>query len=336
MTADALEEKLLHAIIGSAHAARFDDLFLEVHAFQRAANPAYGRYCRSFPCRARGATFPRCRSDCSKNTQSARFPPTRQRARSARAARRARVTANIIFGLYGFTRRRRLAAGRSPGWADAGCWPWFGRRGGAPFFAESNGLVALRGRKSIFRAQWPRALGGTRKNSRDLSRTGRHFRHGARVSRLVRGARGPFHSTAGRQHRRRDRRLQRHASRAGEGGPLRAFSPAVRPSHRGHRERIRHDRAFLAVLQPRGRQTAFRAAVGARAGHRSRHGPRGRGRRDGRAAALRRGESVVGLRRANAGSRDPPRRQFRAHRRDPAALPRGCSRAADELLGIGH
>jgi hypothetical protein len=48
MHADALEIKLLDWIANPARAC-LDDVLLEVHAFQREANAAYGRYCAQFP-----------------------------------------------------------------------------------------------------------------------------------------------------------------------------------------------------------------------------------------------------------------------------------------------
>lgn len=44
-----LETTLLDAITQPADAGRFDALFLEVHEFQKSANPAYAAYCRNFP-----------------------------------------------------------------------------------------------------------------------------------------------------------------------------------------------------------------------------------------------------------------------------------------------
>jgi hypothetical protein len=48
MTAEVLEKRLL-AWMADPAAESSGDLLLEVHAFQRAANAAYGRYCENFP-----------------------------------------------------------------------------------------------------------------------------------------------------------------------------------------------------------------------------------------------------------------------------------------------
>jgi hypothetical protein len=48
MDAARLEEKLL-AALAAPESARWDDMLLEVHAFQRTANAPYGRYCAQFP-----------------------------------------------------------------------------------------------------------------------------------------------------------------------------------------------------------------------------------------------------------------------------------------------
>ncbi|MDD5200244.1 MAG: hypothetical protein PHC88_10640 [Terrimicrobiaceae bacterium] len=48
MNSDRIEARLLDWIANPARAAS-GDMLLEVHAFQREANPAYGRYCAQFP-----------------------------------------------------------------------------------------------------------------------------------------------------------------------------------------------------------------------------------------------------------------------------------------------
>lgn len=48
MNADALENRLL-AWIANPAGTGLDEMLLEVHAFQRTANAAYGRYCAQFP-----------------------------------------------------------------------------------------------------------------------------------------------------------------------------------------------------------------------------------------------------------------------------------------------
>jgi len=47
MPAEVLEKRLLDWIARPA-SAQFEDMLLEVHAFQRVANPAYGRFCEQF------------------------------------------------------------------------------------------------------------------------------------------------------------------------------------------------------------------------------------------------------------------------------------------------
>jgi hypothetical protein len=115
MTAEALEEKLLHAIIGSAHAVRFDDLFLEVHAFQREANPAYGRYCRNFPKPRTWRDIPALPQRLFKEHAVRSFPAD-ETTRTFRTS----GTTGEGYGEHHFRSLRLYEAAATRGWALAG------------------------------------------------------------------------------------------------------------------------------------------------------------------------------------------------------------------------
>jgi hypothetical protein len=115
MTADALEEKLLHAIAAGADAGAFDALLLEAHAFQRAANPAYGRYCESLPEPRAWRDIPALPQRVFKECAIRCFPAD-ETARTFRTS----GTTGEGYGEHHFRSLRLYEAAATRGWALAG------------------------------------------------------------------------------------------------------------------------------------------------------------------------------------------------------------------------
>jgi hypothetical protein len=115
MIADALEQNLLHAIAAGADAAAFDALFLEVHAFQRAANPAYGQYCRSFPEPRAWRDIPALPQRVFKECAIRCFPAD-ETARTFRTS----GTTGEGYGEHHFRSLRLYEAAATRGWTLAG------------------------------------------------------------------------------------------------------------------------------------------------------------------------------------------------------------------------
>jgi hypothetical protein len=337
MIADALEQNLLRAIATGADAAAFDALFLEVHAFQRAANPAYGQYCRSFPEPRAWRDIPALPQRVFKECALRCFPAD-ETARTFRTS----GTTGEGFGEHHFRSLRLYEAAATRGWTLAGLG---GRRvqalvpsaEEAPHSSLSQMASWLCGDEKAFsvrndRAHWeeleeivaaarePLALFGTALAFLDWFEA-----LGNRTLRLPAGSLAI--ETGGYKGTRRELpKAELYAlfqSRLG----LRAeevvneygmtelssqfYSRGVGASH------LAPPWARGLVIDPAtGREVA-----------------------DGATGVLRLFDAANLWSVCAVQTQDLAIRQgenFVLIGRDPAALPRGCSRAADELLGIGH
>jgi hypothetical protein len=110
---DALEEKLL-AWIAQPGSARFEDALLEVHAFQRGANPAYGRYCAQFPEPSTWRDIPAVPQRLFKE-QAIRSFPAGETARTFRTS----GTTGEGYGEHHFRSLRLYEAAAIQGWNRA-------------------------------------------------------------------------------------------------------------------------------------------------------------------------------------------------------------------------
>jgi hypothetical protein len=114
VTSDALEQHLLDWIAGSA-ACAFDDVLLEVHAFQRENNPAYGRYCAQFPVPSRWQEIPALPQRVFKDHAIRSFPE----AETVRTFRTSGTTGEG-YGEHHFRSLRLYEAAAKRGWDHAG------------------------------------------------------------------------------------------------------------------------------------------------------------------------------------------------------------------------
>jgi hypothetical protein len=110
---DALEKKLL-AWIAQPGTARFEDIVLEVHAFQRVANAAYGRYCAQFPEPADWRDIPAVPQRLFKEQTIRSFPP----GETARTFRTSGTTGEG-YGEHHFRSLRLYEAAATQGWNHA-------------------------------------------------------------------------------------------------------------------------------------------------------------------------------------------------------------------------
>jgi hypothetical protein len=114
VTSDALEQYLLDWIAGSA-ACTLDDVLLEVHAFQRENNPAYGRYCAQLPVPRRWQEIPALPQRVFKDHAICSFPE----AETARTFRTSGTTGEG-YGEHHFRSLRLYETAAKRGWDHAG------------------------------------------------------------------------------------------------------------------------------------------------------------------------------------------------------------------------
>lgn len=114
MTAGTLEQHLLDWIAGSA-AGACGDVLLEVHAFQRENNPAYGRYCAQLPVPRRWQDIPALPQRVFKDHAIRSFPA----AETARTFRTSGTTGEG-YGEHHFQSLRLYEAAARQGWKHAG------------------------------------------------------------------------------------------------------------------------------------------------------------------------------------------------------------------------
>jgi len=114
VTADTLEQHLLDWIGGRTTAA-IGDVLLEVHAFQRENNPAYGRYCAQFPVPRRWQEIPALPQRVFKEHAIRSFPA----AETVRTFRTSGTTGEG-YGEHHFRSLRLYEAAARQGWEHAG------------------------------------------------------------------------------------------------------------------------------------------------------------------------------------------------------------------------
>jgi len=114
MNADRLEARLLEWIAHPASAA-FDDMLLAVHTFQCAANPAYGNFCAGFPAPRSWREVPALPQRIFKEHAMRAFPV----AETARTFRTSGTTGEG-YGEHHFRSLRLYEAAATKGWELAG------------------------------------------------------------------------------------------------------------------------------------------------------------------------------------------------------------------------
>lgn len=114
MTAETLEKRLLDWIARPASAS-FDEMALAVHFFQREANAAYGRYCATFPSPRTWRDIPALPQRLFKEHAIRSFPA----AETARTFRTSGTTGKG-YGEHHFRSLRLYEAASTKGWACAG------------------------------------------------------------------------------------------------------------------------------------------------------------------------------------------------------------------------
>jgi hypothetical protein len=114
MNADRLEARLLEWIARPA-SADFGNMLLEVHAFQRAANPAYGNFCAGFPAPQSWREVPALPQRIFKEHAVRAFPA----AETGRTFRTSGTTGEG-YGEHHFRSLRLYEAAATEGWMLAG------------------------------------------------------------------------------------------------------------------------------------------------------------------------------------------------------------------------
>jgi hypothetical protein len=114
MTAEVLEKRLLDWIARPA-SDRLEDALLEVHAFQRRENPAYGRFCAQFPAPRSWREIPAVPQRLFKEHAIRSFPP----AETTRTFRTSGTTGEG-YGEHLFRSLRLYEAAATQGWNLAG------------------------------------------------------------------------------------------------------------------------------------------------------------------------------------------------------------------------